>query len=55
MHRISCFGHIEASGFHAGCGIRAGNIKLVDTVLPDVIREVSAGKRIGLCLNKDMG
>ena len=33
MHHISCLDHIEASGFHAGCGIRAGNIKLADAIL----------------------
>ena len=54
MHRISCLCHIEAGGFHTACGIRAGNIKLIDAILTDVLLEVSAGKRVGLRLNKDI-
>ena len=35
MNGISDFGHIEASGLYAGCGICSGNKKLGDVVCPD--------------------
>ena len=34
MNGISDFGHIEASGLYAGCGICSGNKKLGDVVGP---------------------
>ena len=33
MHGVTLFFHVEAGGFHAGCGVWAGNVKLLDAVL----------------------
>ena len=54
MHGIIGLSHIEASGFHAGCGVRSGDVKLHYALFPDEPAECFARQRIGFRLYEDV-
>ena len=54
MDGVPGFRHIKAGGFHAAGRVRAGDVKLIDPVFPDIRRKPFARQRVGLRLDKNL-